>query len=97
MNTTDDFKTYNWVGLHDSTYLTNIIDQMDNWTNIDTSKTLDLDEEFSQKIDDMIEYFDNYTDKIKSFQYYKIVYPNITNYNLTNRQIPIFFRVSIKI
>jgi hypothetical protein len=64
------------------------------WLDIDTTNTLDRVNEFEKKYNELIKYFDNYTETLKSFPYRKIIYPNILNRNFTRREEPDAIRVN---
>ena len=67
---------------------------MNQWLNLDTTKTFDRVNEFEQAVSDLLTYYDGYYDQLNNFKYKTITYPSITNLDLSVKAAPWFLTVT---
>lgn len=62
MNTTyDNYNVYNWIGINNTDYFTNIYNSIDRWSRINLNDTLNQIDNYKEKVENLTQYYDNYT------------------------------------
>ena len=98
MNTSSEYTNVFWIGIENPKYLIDMAANVDNLVNYDTSIIQNQIDTINKYINDTINYtLNNYYALNVSLNDSQtgghIVYPNITNYNLSDNYIPYFYTV----